>query len=78
MDKQRRCMIRYMILHRPDPPGYFLCGTAETGLGHIFVTGQSRAAIVDDVKRCAEVLGYGPGTFDTMQWPSFSPRRKRA
>nr|UDO47265.1 hypothetical protein [Pandoravirus massiliensis] len=78
VDEQSRCVIRYTVRYTPDPPGYFLCGTAETGLGHIFVTGQSRAAVVDDVRRCAEVLGYVAGTFDMMQWPSFAPRRKRA
>ncbi|AVK76732.1 hypothetical protein pmac_cds_44 [Pandoravirus macleodensis] len=78
MNGRSRCVIRYTILHIPDPTGYFLRGTADTSLGHIFVTGQSRAAIVDDVRRCAEVLGYAPDTFDVMQWPSFAPRRKRA
>lgn len=77
IDGLSRYTIRYKIQHIPEPKGYFLRGTAETDLGHIFVTGQSRAAVVDDVRRCAEVLGYAPDTFGMMQWPSFAPRRKR-
>ncbi|WBR14216.1 hypothetical protein pkur_cds_41 [Pandoravirus kuranda] len=77
IDGPPRYTIRYTIQHTPDPTGDFLRGIAETDLGHIFVTGQSRAATANHIRRCAEVLGYAPGTFGMMQWPSFAPRRKR-